>query len=342
MELLDQYLEAVGRHLRGKRRDDIVAELRANLEAQLDDREAELGRPLTQPEVEQWLKQLGAPMMMAARYQPHEYLIGPGLYPIYRLVLGRVIGWAAAIYAIVSVVTIATGTPNAGAALNALVRLPGVLLWVAAWVTLIFAVVEYFAGPNPEKWSALAEYTTNWSPAKLAPLEKAARRAQRQRSFVQALAESIFGFLFLVWLLLIPHYPWLLMGPGALLWKASPFQLAPVWTTFYWWVVVAHAFQLVWLSIDLVRKTWQKGALVRRTCVRALELIPVSVLFTAPGQVLITLRNPAADAESHGATLAAWNHDLHTALMVAVLLMGMQLAWWILQMIQNRLRNGAR
>ena len=43
MELLDRYLEAVKKHLPWKRQDDIIAELRANLEAQLDDKETELG-----------------------------------------------------------------------------------------------------------------------------------------------------------------------------------------------------------------------------------------------------------------------------------------------------------
>ena len=47
MELLDRYLEAVKKHLPWQRQDDIIAELRANLEAQLEDKEAGLGRPLT-------------------------------------------------------------------------------------------------------------------------------------------------------------------------------------------------------------------------------------------------------------------------------------------------------
>jgi hypothetical protein len=56
MELLDRYLQAVRKHLPGKRQEDILAELRANLEAQLEDEEAELGRPLTRQEAEAWLK----------------------------------------------------------------------------------------------------------------------------------------------------------------------------------------------------------------------------------------------------------------------------------------------
>ena len=39
MELLDRYLQAVKKHLPWQRQDDIIAELRANLESQLEDRE---------------------------------------------------------------------------------------------------------------------------------------------------------------------------------------------------------------------------------------------------------------------------------------------------------------
>ena len=87
MELLDRYLQAVKKHLPWQRQDDIIAELRANLEAQLEDKEAELGRPLTTGEAEDWLKQMGPPMQVAARYQPQQYLIGPAVFPTYWFVL---------------------------------------------------------------------------------------------------------------------------------------------------------------------------------------------------------------------------------------------------------------
>ncbi len=46
MELLNRYLEAVKKHLPWQRQDDIIAELRANLESQLEEKEDGLGRPL--------------------------------------------------------------------------------------------------------------------------------------------------------------------------------------------------------------------------------------------------------------------------------------------------------
>src|SRR5580692_5524820 len=93
MELLDRYLEAVRKQLPWERQDDIFAELRANLEAQLEDRQEEVGHKLTEEEAKAWVGQLPAPAMMAGRYRRQQYLIGPGLFPIYSLVLRMVTFW---------------------------------------------------------------------------------------------------------------------------------------------------------------------------------------------------------------------------------------------------------
>jgi len=44
MELLERYLQAVGEHLPASSRQDTIAELRANLLAQIEGREEEQGR----------------------------------------------------------------------------------------------------------------------------------------------------------------------------------------------------------------------------------------------------------------------------------------------------------
>ena len=49
-DLLDRYLYAVRRYLPAYHQDDLVAELSANLHSEMDDRQAELGRPLTEDE----------------------------------------------------------------------------------------------------------------------------------------------------------------------------------------------------------------------------------------------------------------------------------------------------
>ncbi len=104
MDLFERYLQAVRRYLPGERQDDIVAELRANLEAQREEREATLGRPLTEGEMIDWLKELGPPMQMASRYQAPRYVIGPTVFPMYWYILRLATLWASVAYAIAATV----------------------------------------------------------------------------------------------------------------------------------------------------------------------------------------------------------------------------------------------
>jgi hypothetical protein len=100
MDLLDRYLQAVRKHLPLKRQDDIIAELRANLESQLEEKETELGRALNPSEAEDWLRQVGSPTQMASHYQPQQYLIGPAVFAMYWYVLRMAFLWAMIIYTI--------------------------------------------------------------------------------------------------------------------------------------------------------------------------------------------------------------------------------------------------
>src|SRR5579863_5139005 len=135
MELLDRYLQAVKKYLPARRQDDIIAELRANMESQIEDKESELGRPLTQGEMEDLLRKMGSPVMVASRYQPQQYLIGPTVFPMYLYVLRIAVLWAIVIYSVVIVAVIPFTSPSASSVADSLMRMPGVLMTVAAWVT---------------------------------------------------------------------------------------------------------------------------------------------------------------------------------------------------------------
>src|SRR4051812_38732142 len=100
MEMIDRYLYAVGRYLPGQRRDDILAELRANILEMAEDRAAELGRPLTLEEEEAILKQHGHPIQVAARYLPQQHLIGPTVFPYYWHILQVAFPWVALVYVV--------------------------------------------------------------------------------------------------------------------------------------------------------------------------------------------------------------------------------------------------
>jgi hypothetical protein len=326
MELLERYLQAVRRHLKWKKQDDIIAELRANLESQLEDREAALGRPLTDAEMEAWLKQMGPPLEMAARYQPAQYLIGPGVFPTYKFVLRLALTWALMIYGIVCAVQIATQTPDAGAVVGALVRLPWVLMLTAAWVTLVFAAIEFSAARNPEWFPAFATGAMGWSPASLPPLERTEGSGKARRSRAHAIAELVFGFLLLIWLLLFPTYPYLLLGPGASYLGALPYKLTPVCWEFYWWIVALNGLQLGWRAFDLGRGKWQRPGPAPHLVFKAVGLIPLSLLLYAPGGALV-LKNPGVDQPHNGATLASLNHGIRIGVLAIVCIAAAQLAW---------------
>ena len=87
-ELIERYVHQVGRYLPNKEREEIQAELRSQIQDQLDDR---YGGAPTETDVAAVLKELGDPRRMAASYGGEQYLVGPDLYPVMMMVLRR--GW---------------------------------------------------------------------------------------------------------------------------------------------------------------------------------------------------------------------------------------------------------
>jgi hypothetical protein len=84
MDLIERYLQAVGRHLPRKNQADILAELRSTL---VDALEAREGGKASEEQVVALLKEFGRPEKVAGSYWPEgQYLIGPRLYPLFRMV----------------------------------------------------------------------------------------------------------------------------------------------------------------------------------------------------------------------------------------------------------------
>jgi hypothetical protein len=325
MDLLDRYLQAVKKHLPWKRQDDIIAELRANLESQLEDKESELGRPLTPAEAEDWIRQLGAPVQVASHYLPQQYLIGPAIYPLYLYVL-RIAGmWSMVIYTVVSALTIALGSPSGGAVVEAAVRMPFVLMQVAAWVTLAFAAFEFVATRYPGKCPPIDGFYGKWSPSTLPPVEPLDSTRRKNKSYAQAVAEVVLGYLFLGWLLMIRKHPFFLFGPGVAYMAASPFRPAPIWITFYWWIVALNVVQLAWNCIELLRGSWERPRRLSRIAIKALGFTPLLILVNVPDHAYVLLKNSFADQVRYGATLESVNKGIHVSLLIVCAIVAVQL-----------------
>jgi hypothetical protein len=339
MNLLDRYLLAVKKYLPWKRQDDILAELKANLESQLEEKESDLGRPLTTGEMQDWVKHLGPPMVMAARYQPQRYLIGPTIFPMYWWVMQLALLWCLVIYSVVKAVGIVANSPTGTAVLRAVLGAPWSLMITAAWVTAVFAAIELAMTRSPAKFPANIVGHVDWSPGSLPMTEEPGCEGKRPRSYAHAVAEVVFGFLWIIWLLLIPNHPYLLMGPGAAYLRVSPYQLAPVWALFFWCIVALNVVQLAWRLIDLVRGAWQKSRALQHITVKSMGLATTLVLFTAAHRQWLLLKHPAADAARYGATLNSMNHAIYGALLWVVAISAMIWLWQIVQLSVDHYRK---
>ncbi len=80
--MLEDYLRAVSRLLPRAKRDDIIAELRDEILTRIEAKESELGRRLTDSETESLLREVGHPIVVAARYRDEpQQAVGTALYP---------------------------------------------------------------------------------------------------------------------------------------------------------------------------------------------------------------------------------------------------------------------
>src|SRR4051794_1808759 len=167
MELLDRYMQAVKMFLPKSQEEDIAKELSENIQSQMADREAELGRPLDQAEQAALLKQYGHPMLLGIRYRSGAHLIGPFLLPFYWLALKTILLIVAGGHVLAAAVLVATGKPS-GEVVHTLLNFFSAALPVFGWITILFAVLDRCV----TKFHLVEKATANWNPSSLPPLRK--------------------------------------------------------------------------------------------------------------------------------------------------------------------------
>ena len=328
-------MQAVQKHLPWKGQADIVAELRGNLEAQLEDKEGELGRDLTSAEAEAWLKQLGSPQKMAARYQPQQYLIGPTLFPTYKIVLRLVLTLTLFIYSIVSVVAIfgVAAEPSVGSVVESIVKAPFSLLNSAIWVTAFFALFEILSTRIPMLSKYKNTETSDWEPSKLSTLDTAIADGGKPRSFSQAMAEVIFFYVFLIWMVLVPKYPYLVFGPGVYFLHLDRAMWSPALVTIYWCIVGLFVAQGVWNTLQLIRGHWQRSMRIEKLVFALLGLVPLAMALRVPEHAYVLLRNPAVDQAQYGALVALSNVWFYRSALLICGLTLLQLLWGVGELV---------
>jgi len=235
MDMLDRYLQAVKFFLPGGQQDDIVRELSENLIAKMEDREEELGHPLDEAEQAAILREHGHPMLIAGRYRTRQQLIGPTFFPLYVITLKMGLGAALLVTTIVAVVTAALQGDPLQRLLEAMLAFPGRGLMVFAWTTLGFAGLDFA--------QRRLRVVQDWDPRKLPKVVSEEQRIPR----LKTLCDLSFALIGLVWFLLLPRSPVLILGPAATL-----VVYAQVWHVIYVPMLLLATVTVVLNVLDFV------------------------------------------------------------------------------------------
>jgi hypothetical protein len=317
-DLIDRYLYAVRRYLPAYHQDDLVAELSANLHAEMDDKQAELGRALTEDEQVEVVRRHGHPILVAARYQPQRWLIGPEVFPFYVFTIKRVLPWVIGIWLLVTAATAffgASGAPivqrmDAGQIITGLL---GAIFQFVAWITAGFAVLEYFKGHLSREFTH-----PNWDPRKLTKADPIADQKGPHHPWADAIASAVF----LAWLLAFPRFPVLMFGPYVS-WHLLNMDLPAVWHQFYWLVVAFNCIQLtarIALLFRSVRRYYHPIETV-------IHLLGIGIIAS-----LLHVHDYIGQATFGGSlmspqTVATVNLSIHRGLLLVLILAVGQLLW---------------
>ena len=321
-ELLDRYIHAVKMMLvlPPDKMEDIGAEVRSNLESQVEDQARVLGRELRPDEVSALLKRHGHPMKVALRYRdaPERGLISPALFPLYWFTLRAVFAVWVTIRVIVSVFAFQGASPAGTILLNfgRDVLLAGMI--IPAGVTLLFAV-----------WEQLEfkfHYSERWTPEALRPVPPRPQ-PPKPRPMVQFIGQ-IAWLIFLALALYSPSFFWVWGGRGVF----SPSE-ALYATRFAVWLLAFLVISQSWLRYTrFAAARWRQG--LRIGLVVSGVALAIFLLWT--GDLLVP--GPKWDP-TQAKSLATLNQMLAGVMVLACLLTGLAFLRTLIGLIRRWSRH---
>jgi hypothetical protein len=324
--LLDRYVYAVSRYLAPYRQSDLLNELAANLHSEMEDKAAELGRPLTENEQADVLRRHGPPLLVAARYQPQRSLIGPELFPFYAFTITRLLPLVIGINLLAQAATIIFAPAQSpiaqrfhfGAMLGDLFSAVFMFLVI---VTAGFALIEAYK-VNVRR--AIEQH--KWDPRKLPKAQPIVHDGPRHPG-----ADLVASIAFLAWLLLFPHYPVLIFGPYMAMRAFNlNIDLPAIWHTFYWFIVGFNVIQLVF-RVLLLSQPMRRHYHAFESTLHGLGIGILVFLLSAHdyiGQATFG-GNPMSPE-----TVAALNANIHRGLLIVLIIAVIKFIWDTVQILR--------
>ncbi len=275
MDLIERYIHEVGRHLPRQQRADVQAELRSLLQDMVEDQAQTKVEKADEDIVVGVLQEFGHPEKVAASYQSRpQYLIGPNLFPIFKLVLTIVtIGFFTVMVGSVMLSMRNSETFLADVTQALVEAMPGIiggLFSAFGSIVIVFAILERII---PEE-EFIQDETQVWDPHKLPAADKAQELNQGELA-----AGIVFGVIFLMLLNNFPQWAkWIVFDNDELL--TGALLSANFYENLLPWV---NLLLLVSLAVDLykLRLGW-------RTQVSRVMDIGVALLTTVVIYLLIS------------------------------------------------------
>src|SRR5688572_10390887 len=185
MELLERYLQSVKWLLPKEQKEDILAELSEDIRSQIEEKEAELGRRLDESDLEAILRRWGHPMLVAQRYLPQQYLIGPVWFPVYQFVL-KMVGLCYLVPWLLTWLFLVIFVPSYRA------EHPGLTLIGSLESFLLIVVFAFTVITVGFAFAERSQVLERWSPRKL-PVERDPNRISRSESTGDLVGNLIFA-----------------------------------------------------------------------------------------------------------------------------------------------------
>jgi len=202
MDLIERYVAEVGRHLPRKQREDVQTELRSLLQDMVEDRAQTKVDKADEEVVTAVLLEMGHPEKVAASYQSKpQYLIGPQLFPIFKIVatVVAVVLTAVTLFGVVvsSLNSDALLANVTGSIVRAIPDLIGALIGAFGSIVIVFAFLERIIPAS----GLVVDEVEDWDPHKLPAVENT-----REMKRGELIAGIVFGLIFLILFNVFPQW----------------------------------------------------------------------------------------------------------------------------------------
>jgi hypothetical protein len=257
MEFIDRYIYEIGRYLPRKNRADIQVELRSLIIDTLEDRVD--GEP-REEDVVALLKEFGPPARVAASYRPEsQYLIGPELFPIFRMVVGIALLVLVVVHAVLLALLLFT-SPEPLKILDVFTNFLSTAAGVLGTIVVVFYALQIFD-------IRLAKPDEQWDPRQL-PAVDVNNSVHRGEMIFNITIISVI----LALLLVFPNHLGVVVTPG------TPILTDPVITSHIPLIVLALFAGLVVDAIVLWRGRWQVGTRLAKILANLFSIYVLAVL----------------------------------------------------------------